>query len=113
MDGFHAPKVINWENVTSESYKEIFKLAEMLDRSRIPYTLVRRMDGFQLCYPDEEVMLVDAVQFRGTYGANQDLLGVYGRNWDRGPEGCLTASEALEFFVEEHIKILQMNNGFR
>lgn len=63
------------------SYKEILKLNIMLDNAKIPHTMRRLDDGWQVIYtpyhPDSWV--ADAIETRYSYGVEDDLLEFAGR----------------------------------
>ena len=63
-----------------EEYQEIKKLDQMLTEAKIPHTMERMMDGWQVCYPvqDPETRVMDAIQHYGSYGHEQDLLEIMG-----------------------------------
>ena len=71
-------------------YPEIIKLHNMMEEAGTPHTFERDFDGWQLCYPikrPSEECIMDAIQKRGSYGADNDLLEIM---------GLLTPEEAEE-----------------
>lgn len=61
-----------------ESYTEILKLDKMLTDANIPHTLDRFCDGWQVCYPNNDGRIADAVQHHGSYGNTENLLEIMG-----------------------------------
>ena len=60
-------------------YQEILKLHVMLLDKDIPHVIEKDLDGWHISYPwvgKERVL--SAVEFRGTYGAEQDLIEIMG-----------------------------------
>ena len=83
------------------------KLAKLLAKSDIPFEIYPySMCGesyFQLCYPNKENCIVDAVSTPFTYGGKSGLIEVmWTCNWwqDEDVRGWLTANEAFQFFDE-------------
>lgn len=88
-----------------ESYREIFKLHEMLENAQIPHTLKRLFDGWQVCYPEDrqsDNCVCDAVQHFGSYGSEDDRLELMGllseeeNEENGGVIGYLTAQEVFD-----------------
>ena len=79
-------------------YKAIKELDRKLTELGIPHGLRELMDGYQICVPSCDSFEGDVVENFGSYGAEQDLLEVYGFNLD-APDGYLTVDEALKYFV--------------
>lgn len=97
------------------SYKEILKLNIMLDNAKIPHTMRRLDDGWQVIYtpyhPDSWV--ADAIETRYSYGVDDDLLELAGRLLTEeelkqdSVVGGLTANDVFERISkhwEEHKK---------
>ena len=61
-----------------ESYTEILKLDKILTDAKIPHTLDRFLDGWQVIYPSEEKRVADAIQHYGSYGNEANLLEIMG-----------------------------------
>lgn len=59
-------------------YKEIFKLKEMLEKAEIPFEFSEFMNGFHLCYPNNEIQECSVIEHDGSYGREQDLLEIMG-----------------------------------
>lgn len=79
------------------SYQEIIKLHNMLEEANIPHTFERDMDGWQICYPvkrPSEDCVMDAIEKRYSYGAENDLLEIM---------GLLTPEEAEHDSVAGHL----------
>lgn len=82
-------------------YNEIKRLAKMLDAHGVDYEMHVMSDGYQICVPSEHKPNKfdgDVIQHFGSYGAENDLLEVYGFGLD-APDGFLTAEEALPYFL--------------
>ena len=65
--------------MVNSKYQEILKLHAMLLDKSIPHVIERDLDGWHISYPwvgKERVL--SAVEFRGTYGAEQDLIEIMG-----------------------------------
>lgn len=82
---------------------ELNKLLVLLARAGIPfevfpYSLCGKY-YFQICYPDKENCVVDAVSTPYTYGGKNGLIEVMVGHWkDDDVHGWLTANEAFQFF---------------
>lgn len=61
-----------------ESYTEILKLDKMLTDANIPHTLDRFIDGWQICYPNKDNTIADAIEHFGSYGNLENLLEIMG-----------------------------------
>lgn len=82
-------------------YKEIFRLAEMLDENGIEYEMHPLHDGYQICVPAnhaERDFDGDAIQHQFSYGSDFDKVEVWGFGLP-APEGWLSSGEALSYFV--------------
>lgn len=93
---------------------EMQKLNKMLAKADIPfevypYTMCDR-SYFQLCYPNKQHCIVDAVSTEFTYGGREGLIEImWEGHWEEDDVlGHLTANEAFQFFDEAHNGI---NNG--
>ena len=64
--------------VLDESYTEILKLDKMLTEAGIPHTIDRLFDGWQICYPNNNGRVADAIQHFGSYGHEDNLLEIMG-----------------------------------
>ena len=65
--------------MVNSKYQEILKLHAMLLDKSIPHVIERDLDGWHISYPlvgKERVL--SAVEFKGTYGAEQDLIEIMG-----------------------------------
>lgn len=85
-----------------ERYNAIKELDRKLTEKGIPHEMHKLMDGYQICVPEkhkENQFEGDAIQHFGSYGAEQDLIEVYGFNLD-APDGYLTVEQALIYFVK-------------
>lgn len=89
-------------------YEEILKLYDMLTDSRIPFTLRRNFDGWQILYPavlafpeEKDNVLCSVIEHYGSYGQEQDLLEIMGlltpeEKEDDSVLGYQTASQVFE-----------------
>ena len=90
------------EYITNERYKEIIKLHNMLDNSKIPHEFIKFMDGYQVNYYDKDgVRIADAIEHFGSYGHEQDLLEIMGLLTPEEKEydsvvGWLTAEDVFD-----------------
>lgn len=84
-----------------ERYQSIQQLHKELDDRGIPHNFHELFDGYQICVPKDHRknnFEGDAIQHFGSYGAEEDLIEVYGFGLT-DPVGYLTAEEATEYFV--------------
>lgn len=99
--------------MVNPKYQEILKLHVMLLDKSIPHVIERALDGWHISYPwvgKERVL--SAVEFKGTYGAEQDLIEIMGlltpRRISYGfRKGYLTAENAFDRIkrhYEEHME---------
>lgn len=84
---------------------ELNKLLVLLARAGIPFEVFPySLCGeyyFQICYPNKENCVVDAVSTPYTYGGKNGLIEVMVGHWkDDDVHGWLTANEAFQFFDE-------------
>ena len=85
-----------------ERYKSIQELDRKLTELGIPHEMHEMLDGYQICVPEKHkpnCFEGDVIEHFGSYGAEQDLLEVYGFNLN-DPDGYLTVEQALEYFVK-------------
>ena len=85
-----------------DKYTAIKELDRRLTKLGISHEMHELLDGYQICVPEDyEPMYFDgdAIQHHGSYGAEQNLLEVWGFNLPE-PDGCLTVDKALEYFIE-------------
>ncbi len=70
----------NLNYILDDSYKEILKLDRMLTEEKIPHTLTRSFDGWQVCYPEysPQARVCDAIEHFGSYGNDIDKLELMG-----------------------------------
>lgn len=68
----------NGKMILDESYTEILKLDKMLTEASIPHTLDRFLDGWQICYPNNDNRVADAIQHFGSYGNEENLIEIMG-----------------------------------
>ena len=90
-----------------ESYTEILKLDKMLTDANIPHTLDRVFDGWQICYPNNDGRVADAIQHFGSYGNTENLLEIMGlvkpEETSNSVLGHLTAEDVFNR-ISEHYK---------
>lgn len=87
------------------SYKEILRLEQMLTEAGIPHTFDRSFDGWQVCYPVNEILsnkrVVSVIEHYGSYGKDDDKLEIMGLLTPNESEydsvlGYLTAEDVFE-----------------
>lgn len=97
-----------------ESYTEILTLDKMLTDAKIPHTIDRFLDGWQVIYPSEEKRIADAVQHCGSYGNTENLLEIMGlvksEETSDSVLGHLTADDVFNR-ISEHYKDLPTEKG--
>ena len=95
-----------------ELFTAIKELDSKLDELGIPHEMREHFDGYQICVPAhlERRWEGDAIQTSVSYGAEQNLIEVWGFNLHE-PEGFLTADEALEYFITWHEKEKRSNKN--
>ena len=93
---------------TNPRYKEIWRLHEMLTAAGIPHEFEQNCDGWQVFYPvaDEDKVVMDAIEHRGSYGSEDDLLEIMGllteeEEKEDSVKGWLTAQEVFDR-IEAH-----------
>ncbi len=92
-----------------EKYTAIQALDAKLTELGISHEMHEMLDGYQICVPanhEPNHFDGDAIQHFGSYGAEQNLIEVYGFNLDE-PDGYLTVDKALEYFVRWHAEKLE------
>lgn len=87
------------ETLLNSKYQEIFKLAEMLIKNRIPGSLTRLMDGWKVEVLEDNITIGDFIEHCGSYGAEEDTLESMGFGLD-DCKGHLTAEEAFKMVVD-------------
>ena len=97
----------NGKYILDESYTEILKLDKMLTDANIPHTLDRFLDGWQICYPNNNGRVADAIQHFGSYGNAENLLEIMGlvkfEETSDSVLGHLTAEDVFKR-ISEHYK---------
>lgn len=95
---------ITGERSLNPAYKEILRLEQMLIEAGIPHTCERNHDGWQVCYPVNEVSperIISVIEHYGSYGKDDDKLEIMGlltpdeAEWD-SVLGYLTAEDVFE-----------------
>jgi len=85
-----------------DRYTAIMELHEKLKELDIDHGVMRFLDGYKLWVPatyDNSEFEGDVIQHYGSWGAEQNLLEVWGFGLE-DPEGHLTVDQALEYFVK-------------
>ena len=83
-----------------KTYKEIFRLKEMLEKKNIPFIFRGLFDGFQICYPDVKNKVCSVIEHIGSYGHEQDLLEIMGLLADEETDDDVVAiliSDKIDF----------------
>lgn len=88
-----------------ERYTAIQELHRMLEERGIGHGWRELHDGYQITVPKGRPANWegDAIQHFGSYGADRDLIEVWGFGLT-DPEGYLTAEQAMAYFVEWDIQ---------
>ena len=84
---------------------EIQKLSIMLSVTCIPFDFHPLYDGWQICYPNGENRVCDAICHSGSYGHENGLLEIMGLvdgEADDEVEGYLTADEVFNRIVKHY-----------
>ena len=106
----------NGRHRLDESYTEILKLDKMLTDANIPHTLDRFLDGWQICYPNNDGRVADAIQHFGSYGNAENLLEIMGlvkpEETSDSVLGHLTAEDVFNR-INEHYKDPQPRKAVR
>ena len=104
----------NGKYILDESYTEILKLDKMLTDANIPHTLDRFFDGWQICYPNNDGRVADAIQHYGSYGNTENLLEIMGlvkpEETSDSVLGHLTADDVFNR-ISEHYKAHPTEKG--
>ena len=99
-----------------ESYTEILKLDKMLTDAKIPHTLDRFLDGWQVCYPNNDGRVADAIQHFGSYGNTENLIEIMGlvkpEETSDSVLGHLTADDVFNR-MSEHYRRTPQNDEVR
>ena len=83
-----------------KEYISIQELAQKLTELGIPHEMRKAMDGYQICVPNcKGEWEGDAVEHFASYGAEEDLIEVFGFGLE-DPVGWLTVDKALKYFVK-------------
>lgn len=97
-----------------EGYTEILKLDKMLTDSKIPHTLDRFLDGWQVVYSVNGKRIADAIQHFGSYGNTENLLEIMGlvkpEETSDSVLGHLTADDVFNR-ISEHYNAHQTEKG--
>lgn len=101
----------NGNYIENPAYKEIHVLNELLNKAGIPHTMKRFRDGWQICYPvDEKGRVMDAIEYHGSYGVEEDLLEIMGlltpeEKSQESVLGHLTAQEVFERIKRHYMEV--------
>ena len=96
-----------------ERYTAIKKLYAILKDAGVDCEMHEMNDGYQICVPADHnpnSFEGDAIQHFGSYGAERDLIEVYGFNLN-APDGHLTTEEAAKYFMDWHEKRKKVQDG--
>ena len=97
-------------------YQEILKLHMMLLEKEIPHDIRRDCDGWHISYPCTGLdRVLSAVEFKGTYGAEKDLIEIMGLLTPEellmdSIKGYLTAEEVFNRIKEHYEEVQNENN---
>lgn len=61
-----------------EKYTEILCLREMLKESNVPFHIFRRLDGYQILYPNIHTPRCSIIQHEFSYGGKDNLIEIQG-----------------------------------
>ena len=98
-------------------YQEILKLHMMLLEKEIPHDIRRDCDGWHISYPCTGLdRVLSAVEFKGTYGAEKDLIEIMGLLTPEellmdSIKGYLTAEEVFNRIKEHYEEVQNENNS--
>ena len=98
--------------MVNPKYQEILKLHMMLLEKEIPHDIRRDCDGWHIIYPCTGLdRVLSAVEFKGTYGAEKDLIEIMGLLTPEellmdSIKGYLTAEEVFNR-IKEHYEEVQ------
>ena len=90
----------------NNKYKAILELGIRLAYENIPHELIRLFDGWQICYPNANDRILDAIEHYGSYGHETDQMEAYGYGID-DVKGYLDVDEVFELFQNVHTERLQ------
>ena len=97
-------------------YQEILKLHAMLLDKDIPHVIERDCDGWHINYPCTGLdRVLSAVEFRGTYGAEKDLIEILGLLTPAeflmdSVKGYLTAEDVFNRINKHYEEVRNENN---
>ena len=98
--------------MVNPKYQEILKPHMMLLEKEIPHDIRRDCDGWHISYPCTGLdRVLSAVEFKGTYGAEKDLIEIMGLLTPEellmdSIKGYLTAEEVFNR-IKEHYEEVQ------
>ena len=98
--------------MVNSKYQEILKLHIMLLEKEIPHDIRIDCDGWHVSYPCTGLdRVLSAVEFKGTYGAEKDLIEIMGLLTPEellmdSIKGYLTAEEVFNR-IKEHYEEVQ------
>lgn len=102
--------------MVNPKYQEILKLHIMLLYKDIPHDILRDCDGWHISYPCTGLdRVLSAVEFKGTYGAEKDLIEIMGLLTPEellvdSVKGYLTAEEVFNRIKEHYEEVQNENN---
>ena len=89
---------------------ELNKLVAELGKAEIPFEIypyhMMEQDYFQVCYPNKQNCIIDAVSTPYTYGGKDGLIEImWESRWEADDVlGWLTAEETFPYFLEAFVK---------
>ena len=102
--------------MVNPKYQEILKLHMMLLEKDIPHNILRDCDGWYISYPCAGLdRVLSAVEFKGTYGAEKDLIEIMGLLTPEellmdSIKGYLTAEDVFNRIKEHYEEVQNENN---
>ena len=102
--------------MVNPKYQEILKLHMMLIEKEIAHDILRDCDGWHISYPCTGLdRVLSAVEFKGTYGAEKDLIEIMGLLTPEellmdSIKGYLTAEEVFNRIKEHYEEVQNENN---
>ena len=97
-----------------EKKSEMEKLIDMLTEARVPYEICIAFSTPQVCYPNQENCICDAICHKYSYGFEQGLLEIMGlvdeEEVGDNVEGYLKAEEVFNRILCHYINNMGMVN---
>lgn len=105
------------EEVTSQKYKEIFRLKKMLEDAKIPFDffslydddekikeIVPNFEHWHINYPKRGEFIISAIEGIGSYGEQEDKIEIMDTRREEDIEGWLTAEEVFKIIKKDYLK---------